>query len=352
MRILHRYIGNTIITMTALVILIFFGIQTFIGFINEIRDIGHSNYGALAAFNYISLSLPLIVYPLVPAAALIGCLIGLGRLAAQSELLVIRAAGVSKLQITLSVILSTLLMLIFITAVGEWLAPNLKSFADNYKHQAQTGVAASGKSGVWLRDGNNFLHFDLLLPSGQVQGVIRYEFAGPNLLRASRASSGERRNGQWLFKDVHISHFAPNAVKTQHLPEQIWPVSFDPQLVSLADLQVNQTPIWDLYRYIHYLKHSGLSATRYEFAFWKRVFQPLATLVMIGLAVPFIFGPLRTVTMGLRILIGVMIGFGFYTLNEFLGPFSLVYQVPPFWAAALPVILFACIDAILLWWVK
>jgi len=88
---------------------------------------------------------------------------------------------------------------------------------------------------------------------------------------------------------------------------------------------------------------------RIEFDFWQRLFQPLATLVMICLAVPFIFGPLRTGTMGLRILSGVIVGFGFYILNQFFGPFSMVYQFPPLLAAGLPTLLFATLGVGLLW---
>lgn len=352
MKILNRHIRNAVIAMTALVVLVFLGLQTFIGFINEMRNIGYGAYGALQLFNYVSLTLPAVVYPLIPAAALIGCLIGLGRLAAQSELIVMRAAGVSKIQITFSVIYAAIIMLLFITVIGEWAAPYLKNFAEDYKYQAQTGNTSTTKQGVWIRDGNNFLHFDSIQAGGRVQGITRFQLVQQQLASISHATSGERQKGQWVFKDVRVTTLQPKAVITQHYSEQMWPVSFDPQLLGINELQISQTPLWDLYHYIHYLKQSGLSATRYEFAFWKRIMQPLATLVMIGLAVPFIFGSLRTVTMGLRILIGVMIGFGFYTLNEFLGPFSLVYQVSPFWAAVAPILLFAIIDGVLLWRIK
>ena len=212
MKILNRHIRNAVIGMTALVVLIFFGLQTFIGFINEMRNIGYGTYGALQVFNYVSLTLPSVVYPLIPAAALIGCLIGLGRLAAQSELIVMRAAGVSKIQITLSVIYATIIMLLFITVVGEWVAPYLKNFADDYKYHAQTGNTSAIKQGVWIRDGDNFLHFDSVQANGQVQGITRFQFAQQQLISTSRATAGERKNGQWIFKDVSVTTLQPKAV--------------------------------------------------------------------------------------------------------------------------------------------
>ena len=354
MRLLHRYIRSTVIGMTCLVVLIIVGIQIFIGFVNEIRDIGTGGYGAWQAFIYILASLPHDVYPLFPAAALIGCLIGLGRLAAYSELIVMRASGVSKVQITLSVMRATVLMLVFATALGEWSGPALKSFAINYKAKAEAGSVNTTRYGVWLREGNSFVHIDQISADGQLSVIARYDFVDHKLVTASVANIGRYEEGHWLFIGIKTSHFYPDHIKvTRPNPDQeIWPLSFDPQIISAAAIDTDQATLWDLHRYIVYLQHSGLSSNSYSFDFWKRLLQPLATLVMIGLGVPFIFGPLRTVTMGLRILIGVIIGFSFYTFNEFLGPFSLVYQVPPIWSAAAPIILFAIIDAILWWRVR
>jgi lipopolysaccharide export system permease protein len=353
MRLLHGYIRGTVIAMTGLVVLVIVGLQAFIGFINEIRDIGTSQYGAWQAFVYVIASLPHDVYPLFPAAALIGCLIGLGRLAAYSELIVMRASGVSKAQIALSVLRATILMLLVVTLLGEWLGPAMKTYASNYKVKAISGSEASlEKSGVWERDGDSFINIGQISADGQLHDIVRYQFSNQQLISASHADSGVYSNGHWVFQQVKSSIFQADRVIVEHAPQQEWPLSFNPKLISIINVDTSQASLHKLSRYIHYLHHSGLSSNAYEFDFWKRVFQPLATLVMIALGVPFIFGPLRTVTMGLRILIGVMIGFTFYTFNEFLGPFSLVYQVPPLWSAAAPVLLFLVIDGIVWWRVR
>jgi len=65
--------------------------------------------------------------------------------------------------------------------------------------------------------------------------------------------------------------------------------------------------------------------------------------VLIWLAIPFVFGPLRSAGLGVRVLAGVFIGFVFYTLNQFFGPLSMMYQMPPFAAALFPIILFAMV---------
>ncbi len=349
MRILHRHIRATVISMTMLVVMVIAGVQTFIGVIAELHSIGQSQYGVLQALIYVLLSLPYNLYPLFPAAALIGCLIGLGRLAAQSELVVMRTSGVSKAQITFSVIRSAIVMLVFVTLIGEWLAPNLNNYADDYKYQKQNNNDRSdARYGFWLRNGENFILINSAVAPGQIANVMRYEFSQRQLTSASVAATGEFKNGRWLLSQVRESVLQPNQVVAQQLAEQVWPINLDPKLLADSHVHPDNTTLLGLKHYIDFLHAAGLGASLAEFTWWKRVFQPLVTLVMIGLAVPFIFGPLRSVTMGLRILIGVSIGFGFYTLNEFLGPFTLVYHVPPIASAVFPVLLFLIIDGILL----
>jgi len=78
------------------------------------------------------------------------------------------------------------------------------------------------------------------------------------------------------------------------------------------------------------------------------VLQPVTVSVMLLMALSFIFGPLRSVTMGARIIMGVLTGFGFFITNEVFGPLSLVYNIPPVLGALLPSILFATVAAALL----
>ncbi|HVV67914.1 MAG TPA: LPS export ABC transporter permease LptG [Gammaproteobacteria bacterium] len=350
MKILHKHISTTVIAMTGLVVLVVAGLQIFIGYIEELHNIGWHTYNAFSAFLFVLMSLPHDIYPLFPATALIGCLIGLGRLATQSELIVMQASGVSKLQITTSVIRAAIIMLIVATFIGEWIAPRIKAYAEEYKFKAQNAkeLSSVSRSGFWIRSGNNFIYINRASPSGELSGIIRYQFKEQQLISASTAKSGVKKNGQWIFSDVTESQFNPQTVSIQHYPQQIWPLTFNPKLLAKAQVDVDNTTLIGLYQYIKYLKTTSLSTSAAEFTWWERLLQPLLTLVMISLSIPFIFGSLRTMTMGLRIVIGVAIGFGFYTLNEFLGPFSLVYNVPPLWAAVTPVVLFALVGGVLI----
>jgi lipopolysaccharide export system permease protein len=353
MNILDRYLARNIIGATALVILILLGLWTFIEFLTELGEIGKGNYSVLNALVYVPLRLPQDLYQLFPVAGLIGTLLGLGRLASQSELVVMRASGMSKARIIGSVIKATLIMLFFVTILGEVVSPMTESYATHYKALKESGgQTLQTRQGIWVRDGSSFFHINKVVKKDHLHGITRYRFKDQQLEVASYADEAYFKNGEWVFINAKESRFENDRVISQNYPEQKWGASFDAKLLGLATMVANESSLPGLLHYVSYLKSYGLLSSNYEFAFWKRIFQPLATLIMICLAIPFIFGPLRSVTMGLRLLIGIVVGFGFYTLNEFFGPFSLVYQIPPLFAAMIPLLLFAAIEAVLIYRMK
>jgi len=103
-----------------------------------------------------------------------------------------------------------------------------------------------------------------------------------------------------------------------------------------------------LYDYVTYLNESEQDSSRYELALWRKVTQPFSIAVMMLLALSFVFGPLRSVSMGARILSGVVAGFTFYISSEFFGPLALVYGIPPAFGAVMPSIVFLSIAVMLL----
>ena len=135
MRILDHYIRASVIWSTCLVVLILLGVESFIEFINELPSIGVSDYGILSVFTYVGMQTPADLYQLFPVAGFLGSLIGLGRLAATSELIIMRAAGVSITRIAWAVVKAALLMLIVMTLIGEWQAPTWQYQAMQFKEQ-------------------------------------------------------------------------------------------------------------------------------------------------------------------------------------------------------------------------
>ena len=351
MRILDHYIRSSVIWGISLVVLVLLGIETFIDFISELPSIGVANYNILSVFVFVGMHLPSDFYQLFPIAGFIGSLVGLGRLATTSELIIMRAAGVSIARIGWAVVKTALLMLVFITIVGEWLAPTWQYQAGVFKEkQMKRKIDPWASEGLWLHQGQTFIYVGGIVSGKKIQDISRFDFdKQDHLLSALTAQSGVLQNGSWQLSQVSLTRLTPTQATTKHYNSLPLGFEFQPELLQKkTQLETDQQTITALWDNIQYRRQAGLLATELESAFWGRVLQPFTTVIMICLGVPFIFGSLRSASMSARILTGIIVGFIFYMLNQFIGPIALVYQWPAWIAGVLPTLLFLLIYAALL----
>lgn len=342
--ILERYIGKTIIGTILIVILVLAGVELFIEFTREFPDIGTGSYGWMQVMRYVPLMLPEDIYHLFPMAGLLGSLIGLGLLSSNSELVVMRASGLSLLQITEAVLKAALLLTFIMLLVGEAIGPIAQHHAIEKKATAISGgQTLLTAQGVWVHNQDNFIHIETVLPDGHWKSILCYQVDALHKLHSvSFAEDGFYDDQQkWIFKNVKETIFQGDTVTNENFSEQIWNLTLSPRLLGVVAIDAEQKSLVQLFNYITDRKKLGLNVDRYKFTFWQRALEPLAILVMIFLSVPFIFGFLRYQTMGLRIVTGTVFGFSFYVLNQFIGPFTMLYRLPAFFAALLPILLFA-----------
>jgi lipopolysaccharide export system permease protein len=351
MRILDQYIRSSVIWATALVVLVLLGIESFIEFIAELPSMGVGNYDVFSVFAYVSMQMPSDLYQLFPIAGFIGSLIGLGRLASTSELIIMRAAGVSIARIAGSVVQAALLMLVVITIIGEWWAPTLQYHAVQLKeNKMHRKLNPWSSEALWLHQGNVFVYIGKISSGVMVNDVSRFDFdSEDHLLSSITAEKAMLQNGVWQLKNVAMTRFTDSQSTVSHFDSLPLGLSFQPELLQTKNqLEAAQQTISQLWNNIRYRRQAGLLASELESAFWGRVLQPLTTVVMICLGAPFIFGSLRSSSMSARILLGIVVGFAFYMLNQFIGPIALVYQWPAWIAGALPMIVFLLIYALLI----
>lgn len=343
MKLLSRYIISTMIRFNLLVLVIVLGMEFFILLIGEFTDIGHGNYGLLQAVLYVVMSLPANVYSLFPMCGLLGSLIGLGLLGSHSELVVMRVSGVSVWQIIFSVLKAALILIIIVTIVGEWIAPASQHWANREKILAESaGQATESAGGIWVKYNDAFINIQHVSQTMRLEGITEYQFnPGRQLVMALYAKAAEKKQGKWLLYDAQVSYFSAQGVQSEKLSTMKWPIEINSRILGVSRGNLSEMNLWELFNYILYRHHNALSSGLFVLSFWQRLLAPISSLIMIFLAVPFIFGPLRSVTMGVRIVTGAALGFTFYLLNQFFGPVSLVYNIPPIIGASLPTILFA-----------
>lgn len=349
MRRLNRYVGLTVLKVIGLVLVVVVGLDAVTAFIDETDDLSDTYTFSQAAL-YVFFTLPGRFYEFIPYAALIGCLIGLGGLASSSELVVMRAAGVSIGRLVWIVMKPALLVAAVGFAVGEYVAPASEQIAESRRALAQNpGESFAGRHGLWNREADTFLHFNALESGGVVYGVTLLQFDGrqqmQSALRAPRASF---QGDHWLMEKVVRTNFSSwETTRSEHSTLR-WDTSITPELLSLLVVSPDQLPLPDLYRYSRYLQQQGLDGDDYLLALWKKLLQPAAIASLVLVAISFIFGPLRDGTMGFRIFAGVIVGIVFQTSQDLLGPASLVFGFAPLYAALAPIVLCFLAGAILL----
>jgi lipopolysaccharide export system permease protein len=334
---LDRYIGKSVFMAILAVLGIILGLASLFAFIDEMADISDT-YTFWDAGSFVVMTAPRRLYDMLPMAALIGCLIGLGALASSSELTIMRAAGVSIGRIVWAVMKPMLVLMVAGLLIGEYVAPVTEAQAQAARSLAQgTGDAQSARHGLWHRQGEEFIHINTVQPDGLLYGVTRYRFDEQrHMLSASFAKQANFKTDYWQLKDVTTTLFHQDRTEVVSAPEERWDIALSPQLLSTVVLPPESLSMTGLYSYARYLADQGLANGRYWLAFYTKILQPLVTVALVLMAISFIFGPLRSVTLGQRVFTGVLVGFTFRIAQDLLGPSSLVFGFSPLFAVLVP----------------
>ncbi|MGM3163025.1 LPS export ABC transporter permease LptG [Dickeya undicola] len=350
-RVLDRYIGKTIFNTIMMTLFMLVSLSGIIKFVDQLRKVGQGSYSVAGAGVYTLLSVPKDIEIFFPMAALLGALLGLGTLATRSELVVMQASGFTRLQIAGSVMKTAIPLVLLTMAIGEWVAPAGEQMARNYRSQMMYGGSMlSTQSGMWAKDGNDFVYIQRVAGENELVGVNIYHFDKQSKLLSVRyAASAVYENGAWKLSQVEESDLRDSKqIGGSQTVSGEWKTNLTPDKLGVVALEPDALSIRGLYDYITYLRQSGQEANRYLLNMWSKLFAPLSVAVMMLMALSFIFGPLRSVPAGMRIVIGISFGFLFYVLDQIFGPLSLVYHIPPVLGALLPSALFLFISVMLL----
>ena len=345
-KLVDRYVMSSILATSMLIFFIFLALMFLISLAAEMPLLGET-YNFWYAIEYVILRMPLQMYVMFPTIALMGALLGLGSLASYSELTVMRASGMSIFRLAFSVFLSAILLIGLAMLGGEYFAPKLADQAEKTKlYLKNNGQILSTENGIWLRQNQAFIHIGTSYGRQRLSDITRYELNSDfKLARIRHADSAVLEKGEWLMQNIVSSEVNSEKVVVSSEPTAKWEMN-----INLSDMDIlpEQLSVVQLYKQAELRANNGINAGSFWIAFWSRLFQPLITLMMVFLAIPFAFGSLRSATAGLRLLAGVAMGLSFYLFNRFFGPFVLAYQLPTISVALVPIVIFTGVLLILM----
>ncbi|MEB3766931.1 LPS export ABC transporter permease LptG [Acinetobacter sp. MD2] len=340
----RRLIAKHVTTTAALAML---GTTTVLGllqalftYLAELSSL-KNGYTALKAVEYVFWNTPHYVYEILPISALIGAVIGLGALASNSELIVMRSVGISLWRIVGWVMRSALLLVVFAFVLSQWVIPYTTERANSIKnHQA---VSSLGEvRGYWSREGQRFIYIDYANSQGELRNIQVLDFDQDYRLKqdlfAEQGQFGSQ--AEWNLKNVQQTQIQATGDATFTQSAQLpLDLALKPEYVHMVTVDPDELPPSQLVAFMRYLSVHSQVPKSYQLAFWQKVAMPFSLLALVVIACSFIFGPLRQQSMGFRLVIALFVGLGFYYLQDFLGYASLVYSPSPAWFVFVPIIL-------------
>ena len=354
MKIRDRYIAKTLLSYTMIVLVVWVSIYSFFNFLAELNIVGQAGYSILSAFTYIILQLPEVAYRQASPIILLGCILGMGHLATTGQLLIFQVSGASILKITLLTLKNSLIFVLFFIFIGEFLAPTSSGFAESSRSNAlgNSGTSISHE-GFWIRDGDNFINVKKNIDGTFFSGITVIEVNSLNkierVIKAENAlfdGNSLDMSGSEIFSIDGSSFFDDISLKERNSYNKT--VSFDQDLIDSLEKEPEDLSTWTLIKQIEFLSDNKLRSGVFEVELYKRLIQPFTLISMILLAMLFIFGSTRDVTLGRKIFFGVALGLSFEMLSRVGSAMALSFDFSPLLSSILPTFVVMFIAIILL----
>ena len=344
--ILSQYLLRTILAGTAMVLFVLLALAALFEFIAELDDT-QGNYQTAQAILYTALRLPNLAFEMLPVAALIGSLLGLGALAGNSEIIVMRSAGLSVRELAGMVAIAGAVMLVLTGLLGEFIGPPLDFYARNMRLEARYEQDDDQLGNpTWVKDGSVYLHLERVNPDFEFGSLYIYKFDGNRLAAIAIAeNSGIDEDDNWILENLRETRFERDGVQVTKSPRSIESFEVNAELLGSALAKPLSLSAREMLSYIDYLHRNNLDATQYETELWHRVSRTFTVLIMPILSLAFIFGSLRTGGAGARLMIGVLVGLVYYLASETLANSGQVFNLNPILVTWLPSVTLALITA-------
>jgi lipopolysaccharide export system permease protein len=339
---IDRYFFRTVARSSLVMLLVLLALSGFINLVDQLEDVGVGRFQTVDAVFMVLFQWPRHGFDLFPMAVLLGAMFGLGGLAGHSELIAVRAIGVSLARLSWATLLTGIVLAILAAVIGEFVVPPAERFAQTYKSELlEDKTTVSRLAGAWFRDGNRIVNILQIEDQAQLAGVYTYQFEPDgSLLEVGRAASAELTGDSTLkLQDYRVTRVDDEVASAQQIGHLEISTELAGDLLESSVVPPESMDAASLLEYVDYLKSNDLQSVRYELAFWSRMANIAAVALMALLALPFVFGTLRSGGQGVRLLAGVLIGVVFFLAGGALADSATVYGLSPIVAAWIPAML-------------
>jgi len=382
LKVLSRYVKLNALLAIIAAVLGLWGLQVLFSYLSELDSLSDS-YTMGEALKYIFYRSPYFLEQFIPTGALLGAVVGLGLLANNSELVVMRASGVSVYRIVGWVLQPALLFVILALFINQFVLPTSNQLADEINDDDSSALITSVR-GYWTmqpsfssakdiddqttlqKNGSDILYIDYadvqgnigevkrwhLDENGNLQTAIRAEggqYTGRQLIGRTSDNKDEQYRYDWQLNNITRLTINQGFQSSQQLATtDTLSLPFAPESVYLLTRDPEDLSLTQLYQHRQFMQQQGKRSLTHELAFWQKLLSPLSILSLVIVACSFVFGSLRTHSLGLRIVVALLFGLLFSYIQDLVGFVSLATGFSPFLMVLLPVIASAVLGGYLL----
>jgi len=378
LKVLSRYVKlNALLAIVGAVIGLW-ALQLVFSYLSELDSLDDS-YTMGEAIKYIFYRSPYFLEQFIPTGALLGAVVGLGLLANKSELVVMRAAGVSVYRIVGWVLQPALIFVLLALLINQFILPHSNQLAKEINDEDSTSLVTSvrgywtvqprfenTKAGRTKPDGSDILYIDYADVQGNIGEVKRWHLDNNgNLQTAVHAEGGqyigrepldtvssepsEQYRYEWSLNNMTKLMINQGFESSQAIsPSDTLSLPFAPESVYLLTRKAEDLSLTQLYEHRQFMRQQGQRSLSHELAFWQKLLSPLSILSLVIVACSFVFGSLRTHSLGLRIVVALLFGLLFSYVQDLVGFVSLATGFSPLLMVLLPIIASAILGGYLL----
>ncbi|MEK7945078.1 LPS export ABC transporter permease LptG [Pigmentiphaga sp. YJ18] len=335
----RRYLATEIYRSSSVVLMALVGLFSFFALVDDLDQVGRGGFKLYHLLFLELLALPTRIYDILPIGLLIGAILALAGLAQRHELVILRVSGVSGMRLLGMLWLVSVPVMMLAIVLAEWLTPaaEIKLNETRLSITGSAGGRSSGvlRSGYWFKEdapnGERIINVATMQAGGSATDVTLYDFTSSRQLASiTQAKTGSFGTNELRLHDVAITTVSPTLesalhagarateapVVVTHEAERVVPTTLTPELLLARVLTPERMSFTDLLDYVGYLNKNHLTSDRQIVAIWRKLIYPFTLLAMITIAAPIGFMQTRRGGVGVKIFLGILLGVGFFMLNQ------------------------------------
>tara|TARA_B100001113_G_C21083820_1_gene611140 strand:+ start:266 stop:1336 length:1071 start_codon:yes stop_codon:yes gene_type:complete len=333
--LLKRFLHGLFISLVVLI-----SIEIFFSFTAELKYLDEGDYDLMSIVEYIILSIPRSIQIMFPYAVLIGTLLSLGSMASDMEFVAMQSAGMSVKKIIYIVLFQVFIISSLFYIITDFTVPRFSSIAEKERNLALKRQTIYQKNGIWFKNGNSFIKINEIYPDNSIRGITVYDYDNNELSFVRYIQSAKFLQDKWELVDVLSIDLTKKPISKSRKSREISDNLIDINLLSIKTDKSYSLRFKDVKKNIEYLSVNNLDASIQKKIYWDKLLKPISTVIMLFLAMPFIFGRMRATNASKRIVIGLFIGISFFIASSILPNLGILIGLNPFINAILPLIIF------------